>query len=262
MGIGSLSRSINRRLSQPNFINRYFVGVGIDIGGKPDPLALYKELFSNMTQIYTWGVEEGDAQFMEGVGDEQLDFVHSSHCLEHINDPKEAISNWIRILKPGGYLIVTVPDEDLYEQGVFPSSYSQGHLWTFTMLKEESWSPQSVNILDLVRPFANKVSVEKIELLDQTYRYELPRYDQTVTPIGECGIEIILRKKKPDEIEKKGNINKPQKVTQQMAHHLNGYVEDVLLLNDLKMKQYLEKQKQKQKENGDEQEQEEKKNQN
>ena len=34
------SKSIMRRLSQPNFVNRYFVGDGIDIGGCPDPLAV------------------------------------------------------------------------------------------------------------------------------------------------------------------------------------------------------------------------------
>jgi hypothetical protein len=37
-------KSIMRRLSQPNFVNRYFVGDGIDIGGGPDPLAVYQEL--------------------------------------------------------------------------------------------------------------------------------------------------------------------------------------------------------------------------
>ena len=165
MGIGSLSRSINRRLSQCNFINRYFVGVGIDIGGKPDPLALYQELFSNITQIYTWDVEEGNAQYMEGVADEWLDFVHSSHCLEHIHSPQEAISNWLRITKPGGYLIITVPDEDLYEQGVFPSTYSQGHQWTFTICKSDSWSPKSINLFELLQNFSHIASIEKIETI-------------------------------------------------------------------------------------------------
>jgi hypothetical protein len=35
------SKSKMRRLSQPNFVNRHFIGEGIDIGGGPDPLAVY-----------------------------------------------------------------------------------------------------------------------------------------------------------------------------------------------------------------------------
>ena len=38
------SKSIMRRLAEPNFINRYFRGEGIDIGGAPDPLGLYLSL--------------------------------------------------------------------------------------------------------------------------------------------------------------------------------------------------------------------------
>ena len=79
--------------------------------------------------------------------------------------------------------------------------------------------------------------------MDQTYRYKIPRYDQTVTPIGESGIEIILRKRTTGEIEQKGNIKKPEKVTQQMAQHLNRYVEDVLILNKIKIEQHIQRQK-------------------
>lgn len=39
------SKSIARRLSSPNFMRRYFAGSGLYIGGKPDPLSLYVELF-------------------------------------------------------------------------------------------------------------------------------------------------------------------------------------------------------------------------
>src|SRR3546814_12230808 len=63
----------------------------------------------------------------------------------------EGLRNWFRILKPGGHLIVTVPDEDLYEQGIFPSAYNPDHKWTFTIWKAASWSPKSRNLIDLVR---------------------------------------------------------------------------------------------------------------
>jgi hypothetical protein len=75
------SKSIQRRLFDSNFVRKYFVGTGIDIGGKPDPLCLYKELFPLMQDVKTWDWEDGDAQFLELVSDCSLDFVHSSHCL-------------------------------------------------------------------------------------------------------------------------------------------------------------------------------------
>ena len=112
------SKSIQRRLADSNFLSRYFVGKGIDIGGKPDPLTLYKEMFPLMKGVKTWDWEDGDAQFLTGVDDGSLDFVHSSHCLEHLVKPAEGLYNWFRVVREGGYLVITVPDEDLYEQGV------------------------------------------------------------------------------------------------------------------------------------------------
>lgn len=140
---------------------------------------------------------------MQGVADGSLDFVHSSHCLEHMVDPRVALANWLRILRPGGHLICIVPDEDLYEQGVFPSTFNRDHKTTFTIFKKASWSPASVNVLDLLRTLDADVAIKKIELLDATFRYGFnkmynkARFDQTLTPIGECAIEFVLQKLAP-----------------------------------------------------------------
>ena len=80
-----------------------------------------------MSHVEIWDWENGDAQLMEGVSDGQYDFVHSSHCLEHLVDPHAGLRNWIRVVKPGGHIVVTVPDEDMYERGVFPSTFSKDH---------------------------------------------------------------------------------------------------------------------------------------
>lgn len=198
------SKSISRRLSDANFINKYFVGSGVDIGGKPDPLALYQGLFCQMRSVKTWDWEDGDAQIMAGVPDGEFDFVHSSHCLEHLVDPHEGLKNWFRIVREGGYVVITVPDEDLYEQGVFPSTFNRDHKWTFTIFKRQSWSDKSINVLDLIRELGEDAELIRLEQLSSTYRYDLPRFDQTLTPIGECGIEIILRKRTADEIADRG----------------------------------------------------------
>jgi SAM-dependent methyltransferase len=221
------SKSIPRRLSQPNFINKYFTGDGLDVGGKPDPLALYTELFARLTSVRTWDREDGDAQMLAGVADETYDFVHSSHCLEHLVDPAEALRNWLRVVKPGGHVVVLVPDEDLYEQGEFPSTFNRDHRWTFTMCKARSWSPRSINVLTLVIGLGADVEVVKVERLDATFRHALPRFDQTITPVGECGIEIVLRKRPPAEVEAGGRLPPVDLILpRELRVHLNQYRHD------------------------------------
>ena len=225
------SKSIQRRLSDSNFVRKYFVGDGLDIGGKPDPLSMYKELFLMVSSVRTWDWEDGDAQFLENVADGSLDFVHSSHCLEHLVDPKEGLANWLRVVKPGGYLIVTVPDEDLYEQGVFPSTFNQDHKWTFTIFKSKSWSERSLNIIDLVSVLDESAELVRVEQLSSTYRFDMPRYDQTLTPVGECGIELVIRKRTAAEIEAGGRcVRATQQPEREMRLHLNQYKDDMQMM--------------------------------
>lgn len=225
------SKSIARRLADSNFTSRYFVGRGLDIGGKPDPLALYRELFCRMADVKTWDWEDGDAQFLSGVADGEFDFVHSSHCLEHLVDPREGIRNWLRVVRPGGYLVITVPDEDLYEQGIFPSNFNLDHKWTFTIFKTGSWSKRSINILDLVRELGPTADPVKIEQLSATYRFGLPRYDQTLTPVGECGIELVIRKRPPAELTAGGRCERTTEQPEtEVRLHLNQYRDDLQTL--------------------------------
>lgn len=222
------SKSIQRRLADSNFLRRYFVGDGMDIGGRPDPLLLYAELFPLIRSIRTWDWEDGDAQFLSGVESGTLDFIHSSHCLEHLADPFEGIQNWFRVIRDGGHLIITIPDEDLYEQGVFPSTFNLDHKWTFTIFKVNSWSERSINALDLIRKLGSAADVIKIERLTATYRFGLPRFDQTLTPIGECGIELVIRKRHASEIEAGGTMrNAVQQPERVVRLHLNQYKDDM-----------------------------------
>ncbi len=222
------SKSIQRRLGDSNFLRRYFVGKGVDIGGKPDPLSLYKEFFPLMETVKTWDWEDGDAQFMTGVDDRSFDFVHSSHCLEHLVDPAEGLRNWLRVVREGGYLIITVPDEDMYEQGVFPSTFNRDHKWTFTLFKTKSWSDRSINLLDLVRELGPTVEIVRIEQLSANFRFDLPRIDQTLTPVAECGIELVIRKRPSTEVDAGGRwVRTKQQPEREMRLHLNQYMDDM-----------------------------------
>lgn len=184
------SKAALRRLREPVFRDRYFVGVGIDVGPGPDPIQLL--LFPNVIHLDTMDLAEGDAQTLrwkDGRRTGRYDFLHASHVLEHLVDPYAAFDLWVDSVIPGGHLVVTVPDEDLYEQGHWPSMFSREHLWTFTIYKEKSWSPASINLLDLLR--RPDIAVERLMLHREHW---LPAgTDQTLGP-AECAIEMVLRR--------------------------------------------------------------------
>jgi SAM-dependent methyltransferase len=202
------SKSLIRRLSDARFSNTYFRGAGIDIGAGADSLAKYTQQFPLMSSLRSWDQPDGDAQFMASVKDNTYDFVHSSHCLEHLHDPYESFKNWIRICRPGGHIVTTVPDEDLYEQGVWPSSHNGDHKKSWTILKASSWSPASINVLEFLQHYSSEVEVLKIELVNASFIYDTHRYDQTSLSISECAIEFIVRKRTANEIERKGRLPK------------------------------------------------------
>ena len=87
---------------------------GIDIGCQED--------FLNHT-FRRWDYRFGDpdATYMDGVPDNVFHTVYASHLLEHLDDPVVALTNWYRITRPGGHLIVIVPHRDLYEKKKEPT---------------------------------------------------------------------------------------------------------------------------------------------
>lgn len=204
-------KAIMRRNYDRRFATTYFIGNGIDIGCGEQPISLYGEFFPGMTGLRTWDLPDGDGALLEGVEDETFDFVHSSHSLEHMSDPLVAMQNWMRVLKKGGHMILLLPDEDMFEQGQWPSAYAgKDHITAWTIKKKQSWCPASINVVDFFGEFADTMEILKIEKLDATYLYSIDRIDQTRTPIGECAIEVILRKKTDEEIRRMGRLPREQ----------------------------------------------------
>jgi SAM-dependent methyltransferase len=75
-------------------------GRGIDVGADawplPGSIPVREEAHQN-------------AYVLDAFPDQSLDFVFSSHCLEHLRDWKSALRLWIRKLKPGGRLFLYLP---------------------------------------------------------------------------------------------------------------------------------------------------------
>jgi SAM-dependent methyltransferase len=151
-------------------------GNGIDIGCGPDPVTSNARRFD---------LEHGDANVISQYVKEQFDFVYASHCLEHMHNPRMTILDWWKLVKPGGHLFILVPDEDLYEQGVFPSHFNDDHKATFTISKSRSWSPKSINVLELGQSLPNG-QIVSLQLQDIGY-------DRTLMSFGKFKTNFWIR---------------------------------------------------------------------
>jgi len=181
------SKAMNRRGTVLN--NKLFAGNGIDIGAGPDCIDKFGY------KAYNWDLKDGDAQFLESVKDNYCDFVHSSHCLEHMNSVRIAMKNWIRVCKPGGYIVVIIPDEQLYEHNMWPSKFNWDHKWSFRIWSKDTLHKKHINVVDMLtwHPGVEIISITRNE---EGFDFSLPKtVDQTFSETGpECSIEFILRK--------------------------------------------------------------------
>ena len=98
-------------------------GKGIDVGAGrwvfPNAIPIENEAYQNAYQL-------------EAFPDGSLDFVFSSHCLEHLDRWQEALRLWIRKLKQGGILFLYLPHETmaLWRRG--SPLVSSAHKWVPT----------------------------------------------------------------------------------------------------------------------------------
>jgi SAM-dependent methyltransferase len=123
-------RSHARRIAE-GFYDRYLSGESVlDIGyrgGKADAEPVTEKAI---------GVEL-DYPGYDGVHlpfeDKSQDAVFASHCLEHIDDWRTILADWFRVLKIGGYLVIAVPHQQLYERRAdLPSRFNGNHKRFYT----------------------------------------------------------------------------------------------------------------------------------
>lgn len=101
-------------------LTQYCVGYGIDIGYGGDAI-VDSAITVDMPQPYTHLGEHplnlgGDARDLKWFDDNVLDYVYSSHCLEDFEDTAALLNEWFRVLKPGGNLVLLLPDQKRYEE--------------------------------------------------------------------------------------------------------------------------------------------------
>ena len=171
------------RLRTEAFRRMYFAGRVIDIGCGSDLVVPHAVPFD---------LDHGDAQtILDYLEPESFDCVHSSHCLEHMRDVRNALAQWWELVRPGGYLVVVVPHEELYEQGAWPSVFNSDHKVTFNLGKRSALSPVSYDIGTLVKALDGAEIIEAC-VQDQGLDYRLVR--RRVTRFGRWLFEFARRR--------------------------------------------------------------------
>lgn len=110
----------------------YTRGKGLDVGCGPFKAYDHFIGVDNLNhQQFGWDIKPdivSEANDLSIFGDNSLDFVYSSHTLEHVEKPKEVLKEWWRVIKDGGYLVLYLPHRDFYpnigEEGANPDHKS------------------------------------------------------------------------------------------------------------------------------------------
>ena len=116
----------------------YCKGKGIDVGGNNETLS-----FPGADIIDKKNIKKGikhDA-YNTGKDDDSLDYVFSSHCLEHLQNPEKAIREFYRVLKPGGilFLYLPFPNDKLYDPNL-----------NLEVRKQHRWQPWPYDVARLL----------------------------------------------------------------------------------------------------------------
>lgn len=104
----------------------YCRGNGVDLGSSGDPVvphaiqvdlppAEYRHYNTSRPEaVIQWRGSAMDLPFKDAT----LDWLHSAHLLEDFADWAPPLMEWNRVLKPGGYMLIAVPDRGRFRAAV------------------------------------------------------------------------------------------------------------------------------------------------
>jgi SAM-dependent methyltransferase len=134
----------------------------LDFGGAGCPLGLRSEIidqlpkdrFSNEITLHSIADVEG-----------KVDAIFSSHCLEHVRELEDVISQMIAALSPGGYLILHLPSYtcDRWWAGYHSHASFNDHFWNFALSADEDVPEHLQNVVCIDSLLARLIDVELAE---------------------------------------------------------------------------------------------------
>lgn len=193
------SKATRRRSNEGEFLGadgkKYrwldvFKGKGLDVGCGPDKLP-----FEN---CHGFDGKDGDANKLSTYFDaNNFDYLHGSQVLEHMHNPEAALRDWFRVVKPGGFIIQTVPDVGAYENFHYPSKYNQDHKASFSIIYRGSCFPIHICLPDFLKKLEDISDTLLCRYVEANYDWRKRHIDQTWVEKENVEIwnEFVLRKK-------------------------------------------------------------------
>jgi len=214
-------------------LKKYCAGYGLDIGYGGDPIvpsAIKVDLPKPYMNVGGAPLNlGGDAMNLYWFTNNCLDYVFSSHLLEDF-DPKktrDVLYEWLRVLKPGGHLILYLPDEQKYRKHCKETGqpYNQNH-------KVENFSLRYVK--SLLR------DISGIEIVHENPLCEKYSFEMVIKKVDPTLALNADKDRKPGPLKRFGNILKSYFFIQIVdggikpsRFHLQNFYEDRIWTNGI-----------------------------
>lgn len=237
MAFETSKSNFTRRIQNIKYRQRYFVGEGIDVGAGANPLnyqflnenkILYLPRkrnfhFPNIKNVLIYSNDWNEKDVAENINerlDKKFDFLYTSNLMEHVHHFERSLLDFSIVVKENGYLIVCVPDFELYEYETWPSLGNKTHNFCFSLNKTFDIKEHK-RITHIIKNFYN-LSLENIEIADTSYNFDIEnKKDQTKELTTEAFVEFVCKVKRGKqykykdydtltlkEFEKKSDFNK------------------------------------------------------
>jgi SAM-dependent methyltransferase len=103
----------------------YCQGTGVDIGSQGEPVVPWAIQVDLPREPYLKYGGQNPESIHLPIGcsdlpfkDASLDFVYSSHLIEDFADWTSLLTEWSRIVKPGGNLVIMLPDKERFSDAI------------------------------------------------------------------------------------------------------------------------------------------------
>lgn len=136
---GNMSQGIK------SLAEKYCLGKGVDVGASNWPISGAR-VIENKKEENAYIIKEQD---------NSLDFVFSSHCLEHLDKWQDALKEWYRILNQEGVMVLYLPH---------PSC----EMWLPEANKYHKWSPEPMVIEEFLEKEL-KMKIKEITYLPDAF---------------------------------------------------------------------------------------------
>jgi ADP-heptose:LPS heptosyltransferase/predicted SAM-dependent methyltransferase len=164
---------------------------GLDLGcGPQKPFAHFIGVDNGHHKVFGYDIRpdvQAEADDLSVFGSRSMDFVFSSHLLEHMEDTEATLREWWRVIKIGGYLVLYLPHKAYYPNIGQPGSNSDH--------RHDFLPADIVTVMEKVGGWTLMVNEDRTEgdeySFFQVYRKEAGKQHSVAPKIGQKTCAVI-----------------------------------------------------------------------